>query len=76
MTLSAAPASPAKASQAVLLVRILVGWVFLSEGIQKFLFPGALGVGRFSQIGLLFLLIVGARSLEARFMERRTGAHA
>lgn len=29
----------------LLLVRILVGWVFLTEGIQKFLFPGALGAG-------------------------------
>jgi hypothetical protein len=25
---------------------LLVGWVFLSEGIQKFLFPETLGVGR------------------------------
>jgi uncharacterized membrane protein YphA (DoxX/SURF4 family) len=37
---------------AILLVRILVGWVFLSEGIQKFLFPTALGVGRFAKIGI------------------------
>jgi len=37
---------------AVLLVRIAVGWVFLSEGIQKFLFPEALGVGRFVKIGI------------------------
>jgi putative oxidoreductase len=34
---------------AVLLVRLLVGWVFLSEGIQKFLVPAALGVGRFEK---------------------------
>jgi putative oxidoreductase len=33
-------------------VRAIVGWVFLSEGIQKFLFPGALGVGRFMKIGI------------------------
>ena len=39
-------------SKAVLLVRILVGWVFLSEGIQKFLFPDSLGVGRFVKIGI------------------------
>jgi uncharacterized membrane protein YphA (DoxX/SURF4 family) len=37
---------------AVVLVRIAVGWVFLSEGIQKFLFPEALGVGRFVKIGI------------------------
>jgi len=40
------------APAAVLLVRLLVGCVFLSEGIQKFLFPGALGVGRFVKIGI------------------------
>jgi uncharacterized membrane protein YphA (DoxX/SURF4 family) len=37
---------------AALLLRILVGWVFLTEGIQKFLFPAALGVGRFVKIGI------------------------
>ena len=37
---------------AVILVRFLVGGVFLSEGIQKFLFPEALGVGRFTNIGI------------------------
>lgn len=30
----------------------MVGIVFLSEGIQKFLFPDELGVGRFTKIGL------------------------
>lgn len=34
------------------LVRILVGAVFLSEGIQKFLYPEALGIGRFAKIGI------------------------
>jgi putative oxidoreductase len=38
--------------KSIVLVRILVGWVFLSEGIQKFLFPAALGVGRFAKIGI------------------------
>jgi putative oxidoreductase len=41
-----------RATKAILLVRILVGWVFLSEGIQKFLFPDSLGVGRFVKIGI------------------------
>ena len=41
-----------RATRAILLIRILVGWVFLSEGIQKFLFPGSLGVGRFVKIGI------------------------
>jgi uncharacterized membrane protein YphA (DoxX/SURF4 family) len=30
----------------------MIGWVFLSEGIQKFLYPAALGVGRFEKIGI------------------------
>src|SRR6266446_7293607 len=41
-----------RAAKAVLLIRILVGWVFLSEGLQKFLFPESLGVGRFTKIGI------------------------
>ena len=40
------------APRATILVRLLVGWVFLSEGVQKFLFPAALGVGRFTKIGI------------------------
>ena len=36
----------------VILVRLAVGAIFLSEGIQKFLFPEALGVGRFTTIGI------------------------
>jgi len=41
-----------RASKAVVLIRVLVGWVFLSEGIQKFLFPDSLGIGRFVKIGI------------------------
>jgi uncharacterized membrane protein YphA (DoxX/SURF4 family) len=40
------------APRATVLVRLLVGLVFLSEGIQKFLFPQALGIGRFLKIGI------------------------
>jgi putative oxidoreductase len=36
----------------VVLVRLLVGGVFVSEGIQKFLYPEAFGVGRFIKIGI------------------------
>ena len=36
----------------VTLIRLIVGAVFLSEGIQKFLFPDELGVGRFIKIGI------------------------
>jgi putative oxidoreductase len=35
-----------------LLIRIAVGCIFLSEGIQKFLFPDQLGAGRFEKIGI------------------------
>jgi putative oxidoreductase len=40
------------APAAVILIRLIVGGIFLSEGIQKFLFPDALGVGRFTKIGI------------------------
>ena len=40
------------APSSVVLIRLLVGLIFLSEGIQKFLFPDALGVGRFIKIGI------------------------
>jgi putative oxidoreductase len=40
------------APQAVTLIRLMVGAVFLSEGIQKFLFPEELSVGRFVKIGI------------------------
>ena len=43
---------PISHAWAALLLRILVGWVFLTEGIQKFLYPGPLGAGRFAQIGI------------------------
>ena len=41
-----------KGSAAVILIRAAVGAVFLSEGIQKFLFPAEIGAGRFAKIGL------------------------
>ncbi len=34
-----------------LLPRLIVGLIFLSEGIQKFLFPELVGTGRFEKIG-------------------------
>lgn len=39
-------------SKTTILIRLIVGAVFLSEGIQKFLFPDELGAGRFAKIGL------------------------
>ena len=41
-----------RAPAATLLIRFAVGCIFLSEGIQKFLFPGELGSGRFQKIGI------------------------
>ena len=35
----------------VIIIRLAVGLVFLTEGIQKFLFPELLGTGRFEKIG-------------------------
>ncbi len=46
------PVLDTNAPRATILIRLLVGGVFLAEGIQKFLFPAALGVGRFIKIGI------------------------
>ena len=40
------------APAAVILIRLVVGGVFLAEGIQKFLFPEELAAGRFAKIGI------------------------
>jgi uncharacterized membrane protein YphA (DoxX/SURF4 family) len=39
-------------SKTTILIRLMVGAVFLSEGIQKFMFPEIRGAGRFAKIGL------------------------
>lgn len=39
-------------AKSTILIRLMVGAVFLSEGIQKFLFPAVRGAGRFESIGL------------------------
>jgi uncharacterized membrane protein YphA (DoxX/SURF4 family) len=41
-----------KMDKALILIRLAVGAVFLSEGIQKFLFSETCGAGRFAQIGI------------------------
>jgi putative oxidoreductase len=38
----------------IILVRVIVGVVFLTEGILKFVYPGELGAVRFAHIGLPF----------------------
>jgi putative oxidoreductase len=40
------------APRSVVLIRIVVGAVFLSEGIQKFLYPAENAAGRFARIGI------------------------
>ncbi|MDF2457547.1 MAG: DoxX family protein [Cytophagaceae bacterium] len=39
-------------AKTTILIRLMVGVVFLSEGLQKFLFPDSRGAGRFVKIGL------------------------
>ena len=34
------------------MIRLMVGLVFVSEGIQKFILPESVGAGRFAKIGL------------------------
>jgi putative oxidoreductase len=38
--------------KATILIRFIVGYVFLMEGIQKFVYSDKLGVGRFTKIGI------------------------
>ena len=38
-------------SSTTILIRLMVGTVFLSEGIQKFLYPAMRGAGRFEKMG-------------------------
>jgi len=47
------------APAATILIRLTVGAVFLSEGIQKFLDPAALGAGRFARIGIPWPEVTG-----------------
>ena len=47
------------APAAVGLIRLMVGGIFLSEGIQKFLYPVELAAGRFAKIGLPWPEVMG-----------------
>lgn len=40
------------APRAVILIRVAIAFVFVFEGVQKFLYPDALGAGRFAKIGI------------------------
>ncbi|WP_160070351.1 DoxX family protein [Sphingobacterium bovisgrunnientis] len=47
-------------SKTTILIRLMVGAVFLSEGIQKFLFADTRGAGRFEKIGLPYPEFLGS----------------
>lgn len=49
---SMAKGSSSRSSWGLFFLRLVVGWVFLSEGVLKFLDPHSLGVGRFANIGI------------------------
>lgn len=59
------------APSATVLIRLQTGLVFLLEGIKKFLFPTAWGVGRFIHIGIpaphLMAPLVGLIEIAAGF---------
>ena len=52
MAISLAELRSTTAPASTLLIRLMVGLVFVSEGIQKFLSPAEIGAGRFTKIGL------------------------
>lgn len=43
---------------ATILIRIIVGYVFIMEGIQKFAYSDVLGIGRFIKIGIPYAEIM------------------
>lgn len=49
----------ASAPAATILIRLMVGTVFLSEGIQKFLYPADVGAERFARIGIPYPEMLG-----------------
>jgi len=55
-----------------LLIRLMVGGVFFTEGIQKLMFPAAMAAGRFTQIGIpspeFFGLFVGYTEIICGFL--------
>jgi uncharacterized membrane protein YphA (DoxX/SURF4 family) len=50
--MSVAKFNVGKAPDATVLIRLMVGGVFSLEGVLKFLYPAALGAGRFAKIGI------------------------
>jgi len=48
-----------RAPRAMVLLRLAIAFVFITEGIQKFLYPEMLGAGRFAKIGIPYPEIMG-----------------
>lgn len=48
-----------EAPYSVILIRVMVGAVFLSEGIQKFRVPGNLALGGFTKMGAPYPEVMG-----------------
>lgn len=44
--------SQTDADPATVIIRTIVGYIFIAEGLQKFLYSDTLGVGRFLKIGI------------------------
>lgn len=40
--------------RSTIIIRFIVGYVFIMEGIQKFVYSESLGIGRFEKIGIPF----------------------
>jgi len=54
------PVSTPTLAAALLPLRLVIGLaVFVSEGVQKFLYPAELGAGRFAGIGIPFSEVMG-----------------
>ncbi len=47
------------APRSVAIIRLMVGGIFLSEGIQKFVYPVELAAGRFAKIGIPWPELMG-----------------
>jgi uncharacterized membrane protein YphA (DoxX/SURF4 family) len=56
---SAKQPKPVGGHPSVILIRLMVGGVFLVEGILKFLYPQELGAGRFEKIGIPMPQVMG-----------------
>ncbi len=46
--------TPAASWGSLLLIRIMLGWVFIFAGLRKFLEPETMGAGRFAEMGFPF----------------------